>query len=138
MRVEVQSVYGRSNEFPSPRNALIHASPRTLMIVSGVQLHDEPSEGEVRRLAVRGELDAHAAVGLQAALEREIRDSDRVVHLVLDGLEFIDSAGLRALVDIDRRLRADGRQLVLEKPTDSVHHVLRVAELDGHFEIVLA
>ncbi len=106
------------------------------MIVSGFRLDDEPADVGVRRLVMRGELDAHAADGLQPALERQVRDDDRAVHLVLDGLDFIDSAGLRALVEVHRRLRAEGRQLVLEKPTSSVRHVLRTAELDGHFEIV--
>lgn len=106
------------------------------MIVSGFRIDDEPAGDGVRRLAVRGELDAHAAGGLQAALECRVRDGDRAVHLVLDGLDFIDSAGLRALVEVDRHLRADGRRLVLETPPDPVRRVLRIAGLDSHFEVV--
>ena len=106
------------------------------MIVSGFRLEDEPANVGVRRLALHGELDAHAAEGLQVALERQLGEDDRAVHLVCDRLDFIDSAGLRALVELDRRLRADGRRLVLEKPTRPVRHVLQIADLDQHFEIV--
>ena len=108
------------------------------MIVAGVRLDDQPAGAGVRRLVLRGELDVHASQGLRDAIDARVRDGDRAVHLVLDRLDFIDSAGLCALVDVDRDLRAQGRHVVLEHPTRPVRHLLRIAELDGHFEIVPA
>ena len=106
------------------------------MIASGFQLEDEPADVGTRRLRLRGELDAHGADGLRAALRDRLDDQDRVVHLVLDGLQFIDSAGLRALVQVEDHLRVQGRRLVLEHPTSPVLQVIRIADLDDHFEIV--
>lgn len=106
------------------------------MIVAGFGLDDQPAGAGVRRLALRGELDVHAAQRLAADLEAHVQDGDRAVHLVMDQLDFIDSAGLRALVDVDRRMRESGRRLVLEHPSRPVRHVLRIADLDEHFDIV--
>ena len=106
------------------------------MIASGFRLDDQPSGTGVCRFALSGELDAHTAQRLVTEVERGLADGTQAVHLAMDHLEFIDSAGLRALVELDRRLRADERRLVLEHPTDAVRHVLRIADLADHFEIV--
>lgn len=106
------------------------------MIASGFELDDQSSEGSgARRVALSGELDAHAAQGLAASIADDLGADDRVVHLDMDALHFIDSAGLRALVELDQQLREQGRHLVLERPSETVRQVLRIADLESHFEI---
>lgn len=105
------------------------------MIASGFRLDDEPSGIGVLRFAVVGELDAYAASRLVMDVERRLDPDVRAVHLTMEDLEFVDSAGLRALARLDQRLRSADRRLVLERPTDAVRRVLRIADLDGHFEV---
>ncbi len=106
------------------------------MIASGFRLDDQHSGTGVRRFDLSGELDAHTARRLVTEVAGDLPDEVRAVHVGMAHLEFVDSAGLRALVELDQRLRADDRRLVLEHPTDAVRHVLRIADLEDHFEIV--
>lgn len=85
-------------------------------------------------LALEGELDAHAAQGFADTVLARAPGGD-VVCLDVSGLEFIDSTGLRALVELEERLRRDGRRLHLDAPTDNVVRVLRIADLDRHFGV---
>jgi anti-anti-sigma factor len=90
-------------------------------------------EGPVRErgvtaLVLRGELDLATA--------SEIEDAARAAglggHLVLDlrGLEFVDSAGLAALVRLEREARAGGGGLsCLVAPGGHVRRVLDVTRL---------
>lgn len=85
-------------------------------------------------LSLEGELDAHVAEGFADAVVARAPGCE-VVSLDVSGLQFIDSAGLRALVELEERLRRDGRRLQLEDPTDNVVRVLRIADLDQHFGV---
>lgn len=110
------------------------------MNAPGFRLSQEPSTNAgVQRLRIEGDLDAHAAGGLVAELERAL-DAAQVdcVHIDLGQLAFIDSAGLQALTDLQVRLGAVDTRLVLGRPTDAVRRVLQIADLLEHFEIVEA
>lgn len=70
----------------------------------GFSLHLDLVEsvgGRAAVLAVRGEVDAATYAQLEAALARVLEEDDHVV-LELSGLEFIDSAGLNAIVRVVR------------------------------------
>lgn len=73
-----------------------------------------------------GEVDASNASILAeiVALER-LRHGDQV-RLELDGLSFMDGAGVRALLAIARELREDGGLLVLVSPGYIVRKALSV------------
>jgi anti-anti-sigma factor len=65
---------------------------------------------------VRGELDLTNASALDEAL---LQTSARAVILDLGGLDFVDSAGMRAIDRAHRRLADDGRMLLIVAPGDS-------------------
>jgi anti-anti-sigma factor len=65
---------------------------------------------------VRGELDLTNASALDEAL---LQTSARAVILDLDGLDFVDSAGMRAIDRAHRRLADDGRMLLIVAPGES-------------------
>jgi anti-sigma B factor antagonist len=59
--------------------------------------------------------------------------------VVLDftGVDFMDSTGLRALLEIVRRLEDEAAGLVLMKPADSVRKLLSLAGLDDRIPIAV-
>lgn len=106
------------------------------MIASGFRLGDDASRDDGgRRLTMVGELDAHAAQRLLNDVGARLDALDHDVHVDVSGLQFVDSAGLRALVQVDAMVREAGHRLVLEGPTAPVRQVLRIADLDEHFVI---
>jgi anti-sigma B factor antagonist len=83
-------------------------------------------------IAVAGEIDAHTAPALAAALTAA--DHDPLV-LDLAGVEFVDSSGLRVLLEAHQVREADGRSLVLARPSAAVQRVLDVAGVDGYLVV---
>ncbi len=93
------------------------------------------TDGRNVTLALRGELD----ISTLAALEQELRRLERnAARLVLDlrELQFIDSTGLRLVIDADRRARRDGRRLVIVCSPGPVQRVFAVTLLDRRLDIV--
>ena len=82
-----------------------------------------------RVVAVRGELDIGTAPELRAALMEAIDQypGERLIA-DLEGLEFIDSAGLGILIGGRKRAQAEGGDLVL---VDTGRNVARILELTG-------
>ena len=58
------------------------------------------------------------------------------ILLNLEGVDFIDSAGLGELVRSHASIRSRGGHLKLVNPSASVHHLLRITKLDRVFDIV--
>ena len=92
--------------------------------------------GEVPVLAVHGELDFDGAPNLRLALVAAIDENpgQRVV-VDLEGVDFIDSAGLGVLVGGLKRARSYHGQLVLVATGRSVIRVLELTGLTRVFEI---
>ena len=82
-------------------------------------------DGSGRRVAVHGELTHDTA----ADLDRRLRDASAASpDLVLDvsGLVFCDSAGLAALLGVERRARMTGGQVTLRGLHGSLQRFLRM------------
>ncbi|WP_158566757.1 STAS domain-containing protein [Actinomadura craniellae] len=93
------------------------------------------AHGPFAVVALAGELDM---TGVSTA-ERTIRSarSDHSPHLVLDltGLTFMDSTGLRVLLQAQRQTTAQQGTLALAAPAPAVRRVIEVTGLDRHFTI---
>jgi anti-anti-sigma factor len=76
---------------------------------------------------LEGEVDLGAVAELGRALAGAVRDSDRGLVLDLDGVEYLDSAGLHLLHDAGRMLAARGQLLRLAVAPGA--GVLRLLEL---------
>jgi anti-anti-sigma factor len=77
-----------------------------------------------------GDLDLRDAAELQTALFDLIAgQGNRSLALDLSGLTFIDSTGLRVLVDTNRRMRDVGGDMVLWNPRPHTRKVLEIAGL---------
>jgi anti-sigma B factor antagonist len=76
----------------------------------------------------RGELDIATADRLRSAVDG-LNGARRLV-LDLRGLSFIDSSGLRLLVEIHRRARRDGLDLSLVAPPAPADRAIQLSGLD--------
>lgn len=85
-------------------------------------------DGSRRRLRVAGELDLATAAVLESHLTAEL-DGRHDVELELAEVSFVDSTGLRVLVEGSRRAADRGVQLVLLVPLPP--QMQRVLEVTG-------
>jgi anti-sigma B factor antagonist len=84
---------------------------------------------DVAVVAVHGELDLKGGPSLREALVAAIgEDHGRRIVVDLDGVDFIDSAGLGVLLGALKRARSNNGELVL---VATGRNVLRVLELTG-------
>jgi anti-sigma B factor antagonist len=86
-----------------------------------------------RDLHVEGELDCATAPKLEVRL-RALAGLGHPVALDLADVSFMDSSGLRLLLDAHRAAERDGRAFELRRPSPAVRRVLRLA----HAEHLLA
>jgi anti-anti-sigma factor len=79
-------------------------------------------------VAVDGELDFATAFDVEMRLERAIRSADEVV-VDLTNLEFIDSTGIRTLLEAHQAARRDGVTLRLLPGPAPVQRVFEISGL---------
>jgi anti-sigma B factor antagonist len=91
-------------------------------------------EDSVATVAVVGELDIATAPRLSAALGEHLDAEVLVVDLTATA--FIDSNGVRVLVEAHRRCAGSGRRLVVLVDDGPVLRVLELCELDRLMSVV--
>ena len=79
-------------------------------------------------VAVSGRADAESADDLEAALKSAVERGGKVAA-DLTGLDYISSAGLRALIQAARAAQTKGVELALCSPTASVRKVFDMSGL---------
>ena len=84
-------------------------------------------------LHARGEIDLTSSPALQAALDTVIDGGAAVVILDVEGVEFLDSSGLRVIVRAGRALSDDGGQLFLRGASGAVARTLEITGLLERF-----
>ena len=100
-----------------------------------LELKIESRDGVVL-MAFSGELDlAEAARVEQRLLEIEAARPPLVV-LDLRGLTFIDSSGLRLVIEADQRARRDDRRMALVRGPEQVRRIFAIALLDTRLQMV--
>ncbi len=76
-----------------------------------------------------GELDLASGEHLVALLLAARRDDESIL-LNFAGVRFMDSSGLRALLEVARAMNGDGR-LIIDRPTQQVRKVFDLSLPDG-------
>lgn len=83
------------------------------------------------KVVVAGEIDLSNADDVQFQIEEAVRGA-RAVTVDLRAVEYMDSRGVRLLHDLSRRLAADGIELRVVAPADSIAgEILRLTCLPG-------
>ena len=85
--------------------------------------------GELWLLRVRGEIDLASSQKLEAVLDEAIAAQPSRIIVELDSVTFLDSTGLRVLVEAQRRLQQRGGTLVIDGMSETVRRVLEVTGL---------
>lgn len=93
-------------------------------------------DGDIPILSLSGELDIAVVGRLDQGLAPLEEHRPAVLVLDLRELSFMDSSGLRLVLEADMRARRDGRRLVVVRGPDAVHRVFTVATLDKRLEFV--
>ena len=81
---------------------------------------------------VAGEIDAHTAPALADAVA-DLPAGDVTIDVA--GVTFLDSSGLRVLVELAARVRQAGGELVLVSPTAAVRRVVEISGLQDHLTL---
>ena len=98
-----------------------------------IQLTEETRSGW-RVVRVRGRADAESADQLEAALRAAVAAYPRVAA-DLSGLDYISSAGLRAVLQAARAAESTGCGLALCSPTPAVRKVFDMSGLNQILKI---
>jgi anti-sigma B factor antagonist len=85
-------------------------------------------------LVLEGEVDAHTAPALAERLD-PLPPGDADVALDMKAVEFIDSSGLRVLVDAHHRAEQHQRRLILRSPSAAVSRLLEISGLSDHLVV---
>jgi anti-anti-sigma factor len=87
-------------------------------------------------LTLTGELDISGIGRVEDELRQVEEGSPAAVVLDLRGLTFMDSSGLRLVLEADMRARREARRFAIVPGPDSVHRVFLIALLDKRLEFV--
>jgi anti-anti-sigma factor len=91
----------------------------------------EKSAGERPTLSVDGELDLSSVPVLAQHIEGQIGGDSKALTLDLSGVTFMDSSGLRLLIELNERAQRDGWSLSLIPPEhEAAKLVLRMTGAD--------
>lgn len=89
-------------------------------------------------LRLTGELDLASAPILERALEGEDVTGAPLVVLDLDGLEFVDSTGLRAILLAHSGSSARGREFAITPGSPQVQRLLSITSVTDHLHVIAA
>ncbi|MDP6419400.1 MAG: STAS domain-containing protein [Candidatus Krumholzibacteria bacterium] len=91
-------------------------------------------QGGSTLLQIQGEIEVFTLPELRESAEDCLGGAEEIIFH-LGELEYIDSAGLGYLVDLNERFRARGQRLLLVELTEHVSKILRITHLDRILEI---
>ena len=86
-------------------------------------------------IEVEGRVDSSNADKLQVALDQQIDKGAVNMVVDLEKVDYMSSAGLRALVSALKRVKKDGGDLRICAPSVRVQEVLELAGLTSIFEV---
>lgn len=95
----------------------------------------EPARESVRVSPV-GELDIATVDKLKAEVVRLRESGFKRIVLDLRQVRFIDSTGLRLVIELDAAARADSHDLELIRGSDLVHRIFEVTQVDTRLNFV--
>lgn len=102
-----------------------HAARRGRLLVRSLR------HGDAQIVELVGELDIEGAPLSRRTLGRACSTAEATIFLDLAGLTFMDSSGVHMIIEADRRLREEGRELVILRAPKHVRRLLELCGLTG-------
>jgi anti-sigma B factor antagonist len=90
-------------------------------------------EGDRAVIAIKGELDAYTAPGVEEQIAKLMSEQTHDIVLDLSETAFLDSSGLRAILTAHRKLTTEQGSLTLRRPSEPVTRLLEITGLSDHF-----
>lgn len=87
---------------------------------------------------LRGELDLATAPLLSRQIEGVDLGAGACVVLDLQGLEFMDSTGLRVVLAAQQRVRQGGGAFAVTRGSSQVQRLLAVTRADEHLKVIVS
>jgi anti-anti-sigma factor len=85
--------------------------------------------GGVYLIRAQGDIALDGAPRLEAVLDEALADEPSRIILDLEAVTFLDSSGLRVVVDAQEKARAAGSTLLIEGMSAAVERVLEITDL---------
>jgi anti-anti-sigma factor len=106
-------------------------------MTSGQRYRIEVDHGSAgATVTIAGEIDMASIPPLERARERALAGNPTQVLIDLRGVRFIDSSGLKFLLETDRLSRTGGWTLQLVRPAESAMRVLTLTGIDKHLPFI--
>jgi anti-anti-sigma factor len=102
--------------------------------IDQLSITSEP-DGDAHRVAAVGELDIASVETLDKAV-RDIEDNGQMIILDLSGLSFIDSTGLRLVIDLNERYGGEVDRLRVVAGSPAVERLLDIAGLRDRLPLI--
>jgi anti-sigma B factor antagonist len=102
---------------------------------AGFQVEVDEDRGGVT-VTVTGDIDLATIRPLERARDRALEGNPTRVLIDLRGVRFIDSSGLKFLIETDRMSRSGGWRLALFRPQQAAMRVFAVTGIEKHLPFV--
>jgi anti-anti-sigma factor len=96
---------------------------------------DRRHEGGIGEIALKGELDLATVAELESAFAQLLTERPSAILVELSELEFMDSTGIKILLQIERRCGESGVPFALTEGTEPVTRLFGLTQLDRHFRV---
>jgi len=103
--------------------------------VNGTPLQEIVRDGDRTIVRLAGDLDFATVAGVTPLLEAECARRPGRLVLDLSGVAFLDSSGIHLLVQVHKRLTADGCRLIVANPSAAAARALQVTATDAVLEV---
>jgi len=97
---------------------------------------DVEPERESVRVSPVGELDIATVDKLQTEVSQLLETGFAKIVLDLRGVRFLDSTGLRLVLELDAAARADAHELLVIRGSDVVHRIFEVTQVAERLHFV--
>ena len=108
----------------------------TRKIDAGVLKLESVREGDTHRLVLLGEFDIAGAEAYREEIERIEGAGAAKILIDMSSLEFMDSTGLRMLIETDMRSRQDSGRVRYTRPHGEVARLLQLTRVDEKLDFV--
>ena len=90
---------------------------------------------ETAVFVLSGEIDAHTAPSFAARFDPLPAGADAAVILDMAEVTFMDSSGLRVLIELNRRASESGLAMIVRAPSRAVARIIEISGLSDIIEV---